>query len=99
MTAVRARRATARRCGVVGDVTTADGRARPWSMAPSRAFGGVDVVVNNVGGSGARDSRDADDADLRRCSTATCAGVALSRAALPHMRARGGGSIVMIASI
>ncbi len=37
---------------------------RPWSPAPSSAFGGLDVVVNNVGGSGARTIDEMDTRDL-----------------------------------
>ena len=43
------------------------------------AFGGVDLLVNNVGGSGARDFHDVDDADFA---------AALDRNLWPAFRAR-----------
>ena len=49
--------------GVVCDVTTAAGVAALVDGARA-AFGGVDLLVNNVGGSGARDFHDVDDADF-----------------------------------
>jgi 3-oxoacyl-[acyl-carrier protein] reductase len=63
-------------------------------------FGGLDIVVNNVGGSGAGtfdglDVADLDDVLRKNLLPA----VLVSRAALPHLRARGGGVVAMIASI
>jgi 3-oxoacyl-[acyl-carrier protein] reductase len=64
------------------------------------AFGGLDIVVNNVGGSGARDLAGADEADFQAIFDRNLfPALRVSRAALPHLRARGGGVIVMIASI
>jgi 3-oxoacyl-[acyl-carrier protein] reductase len=85
--------------GVTADVATADG-ARALVDAALAAHGGIDIVVNNVGGSGARDLASTDEADLqavldRNLFTA----LRVSRAALPHLRARGGGVIVFIASV
>jgi 3-oxoacyl-[acyl-carrier protein] reductase len=85
--------------GVVADVTTAAG-ARALIDAAVATHGGVDVVVNNVGGSGARDFAGTDDADLQTILDRNLfPALRVSRAALPHLRARGGGVIVMIASI
>jgi 3-oxoacyl-[acyl-carrier protein] reductase len=84
---------------VVGDVATADG-AQAAVDAAAAALGGLDVVVCNVGKSFARTSDQMDDADLGRSLDAnlwTAARVA--QRAVPHLRARGGGAIVMIASI
>ena len=68
--------------------------------AAVRAYGGLDVVVNNVGGSGARDFDATDDADLQAVLDRNLfPALRVSRAALPHLRARGGGVIVMIASV
>ena len=64
------------------------------------AYGGIDVVVNNVGGSGARDFASTDDADLQAVLDRNLfPALRVSRAALPHLTARGGGVIVLIASI
>jgi 3-oxoacyl-[acyl-carrier protein] reductase len=85
--------------GVTADVTTPDG-VRAVVDAAVRAYGGVDVVVNNVGGSGARDFAATDDADLQAVLDRNLfPALRVSRAALPHLRARGGGVIVMIASV
>jgi len=63
-------------------------------------FGGVDVVVANVGGSGARsfDGLDGDDLEAVLGKNLFSA-LHISRAALPAIRARGGGVIALIASI
>jgi 3-oxoacyl-[acyl-carrier protein] reductase len=84
---------------VVADVTTPDGAVDVVEAAVG-AFGGLDIVVNNVGGSGARtidelDVRDLDDVLGRNLIPA----LAVSRAALPILRDRGGGVIALIASI
>ena len=85
--------------GVVADVTTPEGVAAVMDAAIA-AYGGVDVVVNNVGGSGARDLASADEADLLAVLERNLfPALRVSRAALPSMRARGGGVIVIIASI
>jgi 3-oxoacyl-[acyl-carrier protein] reductase len=85
--------------GVVADVTTADGAAA-FVDGATKAHGGIDIVVNNVGGSGARDFAGADEADLDAVLARNLfAALRVSRAALPHLRARGGGTIVLVASI
>jgi 3-oxoacyl-[acyl-carrier protein] reductase len=85
--------------GVVADVTTPAGVAAAVDAAV-RAHGGLDIVVNNVGGSGARDFDATDDADLQAVLDRNLfPALRVSRAALPHLRARGGGVIVMIASV
>jgi 3-oxoacyl-[acyl-carrier protein] reductase len=85
--------------GIVADVTTREGADSVVDGAVS-AFGGLDVVVNNVGGSGARtfDEMDADDLDSVLAKNVFPA-LHVSRAALPALRERGGGVIAMIASI
>ena len=85
--------------GVVADVTTGEG-ARTLVEAAVSAFGGLDIVVNNVGGSGARtfdhlDSDDLNDVLGRNVFPA----LEVSRTALPALRERGGGVIAMIASV
>jgi 3-oxoacyl-[acyl-carrier protein] reductase len=85
--------------GIVADVTTPEGAAAVVEAAVE-SFGGLDIVVNNVGGSGARtidelDVQDLDDVLGRNLVPA----LAVSRAALPRLRERGGGVIALIASI
>ena len=53
-----------RAIGVVADVTTPDGAAAVVAAAVEQ-LGGVDIVVNNVGGSGAKTFADMDAADLQ----------------------------------
>ena len=84
---------------VTADVTTPAGVAAVVDAAVG-AYGGVDIVVNNVGGSGARDFAATDDADLQAILDRNLfPALRVSRAALPHLRARGGGVVVMIASV
>ncbi len=85
--------------GVVADVSSEAGAAAVVAAAAS-VFGGLDIVVNNVGGSGARsfegmDAHDLEDVLGRNLFPA----LHVSRAALPALRERGGGVIAMIASI
>jgi 3-oxoacyl-[acyl-carrier protein] reductase len=85
--------------GVTADVSTAAGATAAVDAAVG-AHGGLDVVVNNVGGSGARDFASTDEADLRSVLDRNLlSAFSVSRMALPHLRARGGGVIVMIASV
>lgn len=84
---------------VVGDVSSADGVARIVDETV-RTFGGIDVLVNNVGlgrGGGLLDTSDEEWQDA--FDQTLLPAVRASRLAVPHMRTRGGGSIVMIASI
>lgn len=84
---------------VVADVTTPDGAAEVVAAAV-RTFGGVDIVVNSVGGSGARsfDQMDADDlGDVLRRNLFPA--LEVSREALAPLRERGGGVIAMISSV
>jgi 3-oxoacyl-[acyl-carrier protein] reductase len=77
---------------VAADLTTEEGIAR--AVMP------VDILVNNLGGSGARRFQDGSDEDLRRVLDLNLwPAFRLSRALVPHMKARGGGAVVMIASI
>jgi 3-oxoacyl-[acyl-carrier protein] reductase len=97
--AVAAAAGPGRARGLVADVSTENGAAAVVDGAVS-AFGGLDVVVNNVGGSGAGtfDGLDVEDLDAVLRKNVVPA-VLISRAALPVLRARGGGVIAMIASI
>ncbi len=81
------------------DLSTPEGPAALIEQAVSR-FGGVDVLVNNVGmakGAGLVDTPDA--AWQEALDYTLYPAVRASRAAVPHMIRRGGGSIVLIASI
>src|SRR5258706_3142663 len=49
--------------GLAGDLTTIEGVASITAAALA-SLGGVDILVNNLGGSGARHFHDADEADL-----------------------------------
>ena len=96
--AAGARRAGMAR-GVVADVTTPAG-VDALVKAALDAHGRVDIVINNVGGSAARDFDAADEADFRAILDRNFfPALRLSRAALPHLRSAGGGVIVMVASI
>jgi 3-oxoacyl-[acyl-carrier protein] reductase len=95
----RARGGEAAALGVTADVTTPAGVTALVDGALA-AYGGIAVVVNNVGGSGARDFAGTDEADLQAVLERNLfPALRVSRAALPHLRARGGGVIVLIASV
>jgi 3-oxoacyl-[acyl-carrier protein] reductase len=85
--------------GVVADVTTQTGAAAVVAAAVEK-LGGVDIVVNNVGGSGAKTFDDMDAVDLQGVLDKNLfPAVNVSHAALPSLRSRGGGVIAMISSI
>jgi 3-oxoacyl-[acyl-carrier protein] reductase len=87
-----------RHATIVADVTTPEGAAAAVDGAVA-AFGGLDVVVANVGKSFARTAQDMDEADLARSldlNLWSTARVALR--AIPHLAARKG-SLVFIASL
>jgi 3-oxoacyl-[acyl-carrier protein] reductase len=97
--AVAAIEGPGRAVGMVTDVTTAEGPGAVVAAAVEQ-FGGLDIVVNSVGGSGARTFDDMDAADLQSVLDRNLfPAVNVSHAALPALRARGGGVILMIASI
>jgi 3-oxoacyl-[acyl-carrier protein] reductase len=84
---------------IAADVTTADGADAAIARGVD-ALGGIDVVVTNVGKSFARDAAAMDDADLARSLDLNLWSTArVAQRAVPHLIARGGGSITMIASI
>jgi 3-oxoacyl-[acyl-carrier protein] reductase len=63
-------------------------------------FGELDILVNNVGLGGGSTIVDTTDEQWREAIDQTLfPAIRASRLAVPHMRRRGGGSIVMIASI
>ena len=84
---------------IVADVATREGANKAVSEAAA-GLGGLDIVVANVGKSGQRHCRDMDDDDFAYSldinlwsTTRVC------QRAIPHLRARGGGAIVMISSV
>ena len=84
---------------VTEDVATEEGATVAVTAAVER-FGGLDIVVNNVGGAGARSFEEMDAADLESVLGRNVFSTThVSRAALPHLRARGGGAIAIISSI
>ena len=65
-----------------------------------QTFGGLDILVNNVGlGRGASIVDTADDEWQEAIDQTLFPAIRASRLAVPHLRRRGGGAIVMIASI
>jgi 3-oxoacyl-[acyl-carrier protein] reductase len=84
---------------VQADVSTPDGVALVIARTVE-TFGGLDILVNNVGRAGGNDLLDTSDAEWQAAFDETLfPAIRASRLAVPHMRARGGGAIVMIASI
>jgi 3-oxoacyl-[acyl-carrier protein] reductase len=84
---------------VVADVTTERG-IREVVEAAHRAFGRLDILVNNVGGSVGTSFLDSPAEDWQRAIDLNLMpAVRASRLAVPHMRAAGGGAIVNVASI
>ncbi len=84
---------------VQADVSTADGIALVIERTVER-FGGLDILVNNVGRAGGADILHTTDAEWQAAFDETLfPAIRASRLAVPHMKPRGGGAIIMIASI
>ncbi len=84
---------------VQADVSTPEGIALVVERAVER-FGGLDILVNNVGRAAGTDLLDTTDAEWQAAFDETLfPAIRASRLAVPHMKRRGGGAIVMIASI
>jgi 3-oxoacyl-[acyl-carrier protein] reductase len=83
----------------IADLATADGIARAIDTAVS-AFGGLDVLVNNMGLARGAGLLDTSDAEWQEAFDQTLyPAIRASKLAVPLMRKRGGGVIVMITSI
>jgi 3-oxoacyl-[acyl-carrier protein] reductase len=84
---------------IAADVVTPEGAAAAVD-ATVRAFGGIDVVITVVGKSFAREAAQMDDADFASSLDMNLwATLRVAQRAVPHLTARGGGSITMISSI
>ncbi|WP_406440070.1 SDR family oxidoreductase [Streptomyces sp. NBC_01613] len=86
---------------IAADLSTAEGTAHVAAEVDART-GGVDVLVNNLGGSAAPAGGFAalgDDDWARELNVNLLAAVRLDRVLLPHMIAMGKGAIVHVTSI
>jgi 3-oxoacyl-[acyl-carrier protein] reductase len=84
---------------VAADLTTPEGVAALLDGAVG-ALGGLDLLVNNVGGSGARRVQDATEDDFREVMDRNLwPALRASLRAVPELRRRGGGAIVNVASV
>ena len=88
-----------RALAVALDVTDA-GQIAAVVAAADKAFGGIDVLVNNAGHSYLSAVEEGDDAEVRKLFDVNYFGaVDMIKAVLPSMRARGSGHIVNISSM
>ena len=86
-------------CTVVADVTEPEAAAHIVGAAVA-AYGQLNVLVNNVGGNNRTPFPEQSDEEWEEVIAANLlSGVRLTRAAVPHLAAAGGGSVVFIASI
>src|SRR2546425_2118758 len=84
---------------VAADVSTPEGVHRVIEETAGR-FGGIDILINNVGLGRGGTLLDTTDAEWMEAIDQTLMpAVRASRLVVPHMKRRGGGVIVMIASI
>ncbi len=84
---------------IVADVSTSDG-VRAIVDRTIDTFGGLDILVNNVGVGRGGGLLEATEEEWKEAFDQTLLpAVRISRLAVPHMQQRGGGAIIMIASI
>ena len=80
--------------GIPGDVTNSQDCTAMIAQTVDR-FGGLDILVNNAGASAAYLLEQVSDSDWQTdFDLKVMAAVRLCREAIPHMKARGGGSII-----
>jgi 3-oxoacyl-[acyl-carrier protein] reductase len=85
--------------GIAADLATEEGCARAFGEARA-ALGGVDILVNNLGGRAGTAWADTGVPELETALTVNLfAAVRMSKLALPDMVEKGWGRIVVIASI
>jgi 3-oxoacyl-[acyl-carrier protein] reductase len=83
----------------VADVSTEAG-VQSVVDAAVREFGAIDVLVNNVGLARGADLEATTDAEWQEAFDQTLfPAIRMSRLAVPHIRKRGGGAIVIVSSI
>jgi 3-oxoacyl-[acyl-carrier protein] reductase len=83
---------------LVADVSSLDG-ARGFVVDARRALGGVDILVANAGGPPpARALEVTDEGMLSAVNANMLTSIRLVEASVPHLRARGWGRIVLVAS-
>jgi 3-oxoacyl-[acyl-carrier protein] reductase len=84
---------------VTADLSSAEGASKVVDAA-LEAFGAVDVLVNNVATAKGTDIVNTADGEWQDAFDQTLyPAIRMSRLVVPHMRTRGGGVIIMIASI
>jgi 3-oxoacyl-[acyl-carrier protein] reductase len=84
---------------VRADLSSPEGVAETIDTAVG-AFGGLDILVNNIGLARGGGIEETSDAEWQEAIDQTLfPAIRASRLAVPHMRRRGGGVILMIASI
>jgi 3(or 17)beta-hydroxysteroid dehydrogenase len=83
---------------IVGDVTSFADASRAVAACED-TFGGLDVVMNNAGVLGSGTVETTDESEWHRVIGVNLTGVYLvSKAAIPALRRRGGGSIINVSS-
>ena len=81
-------------------VSRPEGMRGASSSATVEAFGGIDILVNNVGLARGADLLETTDAEWQEAFDQTLfPAIRASRLVVPHMQRRGGGAIVIVASI
>ena len=84
---------------VVADVSTPEGASQVVTQTMGR-FGRLDILVNNVGRGAGGDIVSTTDEEWQEAFDQTLyPAIRMSRLAVPHLRAAGGGVILIIASI